>query len=97
MTFSFFSHSWIKDYIEMFGIPENVRNLLKMSMEQWNLLLALNGEDLEVVNVKRGIFQGPSLSPPLFIWSMVPLSLILRKVNAYYEWGKKDYKLNYLL
>ena len=82
----------------MFGIAENVRNLLKMNMEQWNLLLASNGEDLEVVNVKRGIFQGDSLSPLLFIWSMVALSLILyRKVNAYYERGKKDYKLNYLL
>ena len=47
----------------MFGIAENVRNLLKMNMEQWNLLLASNGEDLEVVNVKRGIFQGDSLTP----------------------------------
>ena len=28
---------------------------------------------------------------------MVPLSLILRKVNAFYEWGKKAYKLNHLL
>ena len=28
---------------------------------------------------------------------MVPLSLILRKVNAYYEWGTKEYKLNHLL
>ena len=28
---------------------------------------------------------------------MVPLLLILRKVNASYEWGKKEYKLNHLL
>ena len=28
---------------------------------------------------------------------MVPLSLIFRKVNASYEWGKKEYKLNHLL
>ena len=25
------------------------------------------------------------------------MSLILRKVNTSYEWGKKEYKLNYLL
>ena len=47
--------------------------------------------------MKRGIFQGDSLSPLLSVLSMVPSSLILRKVNAYYEWGKKDYKLNHLL
>ena len=28
---------------------------------------------------------------------MVPLSLILRKVNVSYEWVKKEYKLNHLL
>ena len=32
----------------------------------------------------------------LFVLSMVPLLLILRKVNARYEWGKKEYKLNHL-
>ncbi|XP_068741787.1 uncharacterized protein [Montipora capricornis] len=76
---------------------ENLRNVLEKSMEQWKLSLMSNGEDLGEVNVKRGIFQGDSLSPLLFVLSMVPLSLILRKVNGYYEWGKKDYKLNHLL
>ena len=28
---------------------------------------------------------------------MVRLSLILKKINGYYEWGKKDYKLSHLL
>jgi len=52
-------------------------------MEPWKLSLTSNGEDLGEVNVKRGIFQGDSMSPLLFVLSMVPLSLILRKVNAY--------------
>ena len=68
--------------MEMFGIAENVRNILKASMEPWKLSLTSNGEDLGEVNVKRGIFQGESMSPLLFVLSMVPLSLILRKVNA---------------
>ena len=56
-----------------------------------------NGENLGEVDVKRGIVQGASLSPLLFVLSMVSLSLIPRKVNASYEWGKKEYKLNHLL
>ena len=59
--------------------------------------MAANAEDLGEVNVKRGIFQGDSLSTLLFVLSMVPLSLILKKVNACYKWEKKEYKLNHLL
>ena len=33
----------------------------------------------------------------MFALSLVSLSLILRKVNASNEWGKKEYKLNHLL
>ena len=59
--------------------------------------MTANGEVLGEVNVKRGIFQGDSLSPMMFVLSMVPLSLILKKVNACYKWGRKKYKLNHLL
>ena len=47
--------------------------------------------------MKGSIFQGDSLSPLLFVLSMVPSSLILRKVNTSYEWENKEYKLNHLL
>ena len=57
-----------------------MRNFLEKSMEQWKLFLMSNGENLDEVDVKRGIFQGDSLSPILFVLSMVPSSLILRKV-----------------
>ena len=70
---------------------------MEKNIKQWNLLLTFNSEDLGEVDVKRGIFQGDSISPLLFVLGMVPLSLILRKVNASYGWGKKEYKLNHLL
>ena len=70
--------------MEMFGIAENLRTFLQKSMQQWRLSLTANGEDLGEVNVKRRIFQRDSLLPLLFVLSMVPLSLILKKVNACY-------------
>ena len=91
------SHSWVNECMEMFGIAENLKTLMQNSMQQWRLSLTANGKDLGEVNVKRGIFQGDSLSPLLFALSMVPLFLILQKVNACYKWGKKEYKLNHLL
>ena len=90
-------HSWVNECMEMFGIAENLRTLLQKSVQQWRLSLTANSEDLEEVNVERGIFQEDSLSPLVFVLSMVPLSLILKKVNACYKWGKKEYKLNHLL
>ena len=75
-------HSWVNECMEMFGTAENLRTFLQKSMQQWRLSLTTNGEYLGEVNVKRGIFQGDSLSPLLFVLSMAPLSLILKKVNA---------------
>ena len=40
-----------------------MRNFLEKSMEQWKLSLTSNGEDLGEFDVKRGIFQGDTLSP----------------------------------
>ena len=79
------------------GTTENVPNFIGRSMEQRNLSLTSNGEDLREVDMKRGIFQFDSLSPLLFALRMISLSLVLRKVNVIYEWGKKRKKLNHLL
>ena len=50
------------------------------------------------VNIQRGIFQGDTLSPLLFVIGLIPLSHILRKVNAGYQLGKGQYKkINHLL
>ena len=94
---NFVPHSWVNESMEMFGTTENSRTILQKSMQRWRLLLMANGENLGEVNAKRGIFEGSSLSPLLFALSIVPLSLILQKVNACYKWEKKENKSNHLL
>ena len=49
-----------------------------------------HGEDIVEVEMRREIFRGDSHSPRLFFLSMVPLSFMFRKINARYEWRKKN-------
>ena len=90
-------HSWISECLKMFGVAENVKKFLEDSMSKWKLELSSSGEILGDVQVRRGIFQGDSLSPLLFVVCMIPLTLILRKTKAGYEWGNKQFRVNHLM
>ena len=48
-------------------------------------MLCWGNSELGEVEIKRGIFQGNSLSPLVFVLALIPLSLVLRKVKAAYE------------
>ena len=51
--------------------------------------------ELGEVEIKQGIFQGDSLSPLVFVLAIIPLSLILRKTKAAYEFSESK-ELNVL-
>ena len=57
-------------------------------MESWKTQLTACGEDLGEVSIGRGIFQGDSLSPLLFVIAMLPLSSILNESVAGYQLSK---------
>ena len=57
----------------MLRVAGNVRGLLEESMGKWRTELTTGGEVLGTVDIKRGIFQGDSLSPLLFVMVMIPL------------------------
>ena len=66
-------------------------------MNSWKLELNASMKTLGEVDIRRGIYQGNSLSPLLFVLCMVPLIWLLRTAKADYEWGNKGFKLNHLL
>ena len=96
-TYDMIPHSWIRKTLEMFGIADNVRNMMRESTQKWNTELTAGGRILGNVRIRRGIFQGDSSSPLLFVIAIIPLSLILREVNITYDLGKGNGKLNHLL
>ena len=71
-------HSWIIECLDLFGVAENIKSLVN-STEKWKIILCSGNSELGEVEIKRGIFQGDSLSPLVFVLALIPLSLILGK------------------
>ena len=75
-------HSWIIECLYLFRVAQNIKKLLVNIMEKWKVMLCSRNYELGEVAIKRGIFQGDSLSPLLFVLALIPLSVILRKAMA---------------
>ena len=91
-------HSWIKKSMEMCRVTDNISHLLSKSMENWQTVLTAENEELARVNIQRGIFQGDTLSPFLFVIGLIRFSHTLQKVHTGYHFGKGQHKkINHLL
>ena len=90
-------HSWILETLGLIKVARNIEDLLKRSMGGWRTVLTSGGEELGEVMIRRGIFQGDTLSPLLFVVAMIPLTLLLRKEKMGFRFGDKGKKVNHLL
>ena len=90
-------HSWLKEIMRMMGVSDNVERLLSKSMGQWCTELESGGKVLGTVRIRRGIFQGDSLSPLLFVMVMTPLTMILKDESKGYKLAGADKVINHLL
>ena len=66
-------------------------------MIAWKTELISGDMNLGEVNINQGIFQGDSLSPLLFIISLISLTLVLTRMKQGHLFQKCKSKLNYLL
>ena len=89
-------HSWIQQTLEMMKVATNIRTLIANSMQNWKVELENNGQKLGQVKIRRGIFQGDSLSPLLFVLTLTPLTSILRSTAPECTL-KGEHKVNHLL
>ena len=93
-------YSWILKCLQMYKIDPLLITFIEESMSHWktNIILAHKEGVLETVpiRIKRGIFQGDSLSPLLFTMSHNPLSQELQKTGYGYQQNEQT-KINHLL
>ena len=84
--------------MRIFGIAQNMVGLIQNNMKQWKKVLTAGGEAFGEVHIRRGIFEGDSLSSLLFVISLIQArTLMLRKVKAGYDPGDGKGMINHLL
>ena len=85
-------HSWITRCLELYKVDDTLREFLQHHMSSWKTDITLRHSEGEIhmpdVKIKRGIFQGDSLSPLLFCLTIDPLSKLLKSKNIGYNVGK---------
>ena len=66
-AFDSISHSWVEKSIELVGVNSKIVRFCKLSMEKWNTRLFFKTKQevmqSQPIQIRRGIFQGDSLSP----------------------------------
>ena len=90
-------HSWLIQCMQTFKISDKVITLLGKSMESWRVELTSGNDKLREVKIRRGIFQGDTLSPLLFVLALILLTTLLNGLDQGYRMGKNRGKINHLL
>ena len=70
---------------------------LQYAMPLWKVEPTSNNQNFVNLAIKRGIFQGDSISPLLFTIGLIPLTLILRKCKEAYEFSNNKEQINHPL
>ena len=60
-------------------------------------ILTSSGTRLVEVNIRRGTFQGGSLSPLLLIVAMIPMTRVLERMEARYQLEKGGSRISHLM
>ena len=73
--------SWILNCLEIVGAAKNMISMIS-NIVNWKTVLTSGVVEPGQDDIRRGIFQGDSLSPLPFIVVMLPLTLELRKMKV---------------
>ena len=90
-------HSWVIRTLKMVGVADNLVECLRKSMDSWRTNLFSDGKLLGTVSINRGIFQGDSFSPLLFVIALIPLTHVLWEAKMGYQLEKNGPKISHML
>jgi hypothetical protein len=94
-------HSWVKKSIELLGVNSKIFRFCKLSVGKWNTRLHLKTKQevmqSQHIQIRRGIFQGDSLSPLIFCIALIPLTNELNRTECGYRIHRTDRKISHLL
>ena len=75
-------HTWLVKSLRIYGIEPKIINFLSTMMQKWSTIIHIRGQKeavrTEPITIKRGLYQGDSLSPLWFCLALNPLSMLLR-------------------
>uniref|UniRef100_A0A0N4ZL55 Reverse transcriptase domain-containing protein n=1 Tax=Parastrongyloides trichosuri TaxID=131310 RepID=A0A0N4ZL55_PARTI len=77
-AFDTISHSKLKLILTKVGIDKRLLDIIFTSMKHWSFKIN-SSKSKTWIKLHKGIYQGDSMSPTLFILSILPLSHILNK------------------
>ena len=97
-TFDSVPHSWLLRVLELYKVLPTIVNFLKISMTKCKTNLHLNYSEESIIfenlDINSGMFQGDSLSPLLFCWT---LTLLLYEFNnTKYGYKFREEKIDHL-
>jgi len=91
----------VEKSIGLVGVNSKIVRFCKLSMEKWNTRLNLKTKQevmqSQPIQLRRGIFQGDSLSPLLFCIAPIPLTNELNRADCGYQVHGTERKISHLL
>ncbi|XP_075990923.1 uncharacterized protein LOC142986349 [Anticarsia gemmatalis] len=85
-AFDSIPHSWLLQVLKIYKINTKIINFLQNIMRGWKTTLQLNSPNNTIttrpINIRKGIYQGDSLSPLWFCLALNPLSHLLHATQT---------------